>query len=322
MKALFVSFVVWMLLAASLHAGQFDASAPRGPKFPLIRNVKVDHDAGTMAIEGLHLGSNPLVEIDYQPVTVYGAAPTLIVAELPKALAPGSYMVTVRTGRSALYTTWFVVAVGLQGPAGPQGPEGAQGPEGPPGPAGEPGPAGPDGPQGPAGPRGPDGPQGLQGQPGGDGPMGPIGPAGPLGPEGPQGPAGLVDSFFAADAEPGISPNGTLTFLSPALPVTIAKAGQRIFVTASRALGSTAASGGDSLTLWICSRGGGPLVQASATAMGGLKVGVNSRALFTLSGVISGLQAGTYQVGLCGTAPNPNAPWNNNGAGYTTAIVF
>lgn len=152
--------------------------------------------------------------------------------------------------------------------------------------------------------------------------MGPIGPAGPQGAEGPQGPAGIVESFFAADAGPGASPNGTLVFLSPALPVTIAKAGQRIFVTASRALGSTSQNGGDSLTLWICSQNGGALVQSSTTAIGGLRTGANTRGLFTLSGVVSSLQPGTYLVGLCGTAPNPNAPWNNNGAGYTTAIVF
>jgi hypothetical protein len=331
MKALFVSFVVWMLLATAVHAGQFDASASRGPKFPVIRNVKVDHEAGTMAIEGVHFGSSPIVEIDYHPVTVYGAAPTLIVAELPMAMAPGSYVVSVQTARSAIFTAYFVVAVGARGPAGPQGPEGAPGPEGPAGPVGEPGPAGPagppgaqgpEGPQGPAGPPGPAGAAGAQGTQGPAGSVGPIGPGGPQGPEGPQGPAGVVDAFFAADAGPGVSPNGTLVFLSPALPVTIGKAGQRILVTASRALGSTSLNGGDSLTLWICSQNGGPLTQASATGMGGLRTGANTRPLFTLSGVVTAAQPGTYLVGLCGTAPNPNAPWNNNGAGYTSAIVF
>ena len=368
MKVLFVSFVAWLLLAVPVHAGQFDGSASRGPRSPVIRNVKVDHAAGTMTIEGANFGTNPRVEIDYHPITVFGATPSLIVAELPTAMAPGSYIVTVETGSgffNSNFSASFVVAIGAQGPAGPQGVEGAPGvqgptgapgdpglagPAGPVGPAGPQGPAGPDGPVGPAGPQGaqgltgaigpagsagpqgpvgPAGPEGPKGQTGPTGatgaqgpigPMGPFGPAGPTGAMGPPGPTGVVGGDFRVESAPGATPNGTLTFLSPALPVTIAKAGQRIFVTASRALGSTAASGGDSLTLWICSRGGGPLVQASATAMGGLKVGVNSRALFTLSGVISGLQAGTYQVGLCGTASNAN--WNNNGAGYTTAIVF
>ena len=35
-----------------------------------------------------------------------------------------------------------------------------------------------------------------------------------------------------------------------------------------------------------------------------------------------GLAAGTYSVGLCGTAPNVNAPWNNNGQGFTTALAL
>jgi hypothetical protein len=66
---------------------------------------------------------------------------------------------------------------------------------------------------------------------------------------------------------------------------------------------------------------GGGLVTATVS-MGGLQVAPNTRTTFALSAVITDLPPGTYQVGLCGTAPNPNAPWNSNGAGFTSAIVF
>jgi hypothetical protein len=107
-------------------------------------------------------------------------------------------------------------------------------------------------------------------------------------------------------------------FLSPAVSVSVAKVGQRVLVNASRVFGST--NGADSLTLYIC-WASGSLVPVNVTGMSGLSVPANTRIPFSLSAIVSGFQLGaTYQVGLCGTASNAN--WNNNGAGYTTAIVF
>ncbi len=318
MRALLVSIITWLLLAVTVHAAdQPAAQAQKAAKFPVIRNVKVDSTAGTIAIEGEHFGTNPAVALDYYPVTVYASDPKLIVAELPAGMFPGTYVVTVHTGPSFIHTASFVVTIGAQGPPGPAGPEGPRGPEGPPGAPGEPGAVGP---QGPAGPAGADGPQGAIGPQGPQGPQGPAGPAGPQGPEGPQGPAGIVDGGFASGDGP--APNSTLTFLAPAVNMTLTKAGQRILVNGARALGSSHVNGGAALTLWICHQIGGAALTAVGPGMGGLQVGPNRRVSFSLSAIISGLPAGTYNVGLCGTAPNPFAPWNNNGTGYTTAVIF
>jgi hypothetical protein len=75
------------------------------------------------------------------------------------------------------------------------------------------------------------------------------------------------------------------------------------------------------LSLWICHDNGGALA-TFGSGMTGLRIATAQRSLFSLSAVVSGLPAGTYSVGLCGTAPNVNAPWNNNGQGFTTALVL
>jgi hypothetical protein len=327
MKALFVSVVAWLLLAVPVYGA--DQGAQFGPKVPFIRNVKVDNAAGTMTIEGANFGRDPIVEIDYQPITVYGTSPTLLVTELPKALLPGTYIVTVKAGHGFMQEAAFFVTVGAQGPPGPKGDDGQVGPAGPPGdpgpagPPGDPGPAGPTGPAGPAGPQGeigPQGPQGAQGPPGGQGNPGLIGPPGPAGADGPQGPSGVIDALSASDPA-GTAPSPSLAFLSPAVSVTLTKAGQTILVSASRALGSMSASGGAGLTLWICYQNGGS-PQLVGNGMGGLQVGANTRVTFSLSAIVSDLPPGTYLVGLCGAASNPFAPWNSNGGGYTSALVF
>jgi hypothetical protein len=41
----------------------------------------------------------------------------------------------------------------------------------------------------------------------------------------------------------------------------------------------------------------------------------------SISGIITGLPAGTYIVGMAGRAAAP-ANWNNNEWGYVTALVF
>jgi hypothetical protein len=48
----------------------------------------------------------------------------------------------------------------------------------------------------------------------------------------------------------------------------------------------------------------------------------NTRNIYSISGVISGLPAGTYNVGMAGNASPAAAHWNNNEWGYVTALVF
>ena len=45
-----------------------------------------------------------------------------------------------------------------------------------------------------------------------------------------------------------------------------------------------------------------------------------TKTIFTLNSVITGLAAGTYEVGLAGQSVDPQ--WANNGNGATTAMVL
>jgi hypothetical protein len=130
----------------------------------------------------------------------------MVLAQVPAAIPPGSYLLTVDTGEAPGDESWVTVgAVGPQGPTGPKGdtgppgltgPTGATGPQGLTGPKGDTGAQGPTGPkgdtgaQGPAGPTGATGPQGPAGPTGATGPQGLTGPKGDTGPQGPAGPAG------------------------------------------------------------------------------------------------------------------------------------
>jgi hypothetical protein len=114
--------------------------------------------------------------------------------------------------------------------------------------------------------------------------------------------------------------SATLQFLSPPATVTIGT-GDSIFVDASRAFGSTYSAGAQSLSLWIGRRQlpSGPIL-VLGTGMIGNRVTRNTRQPFALSGILSGLPAGSYEVGLVGGSGNTH--WDNSGAGYTSALVF
>jgi hypothetical protein len=151
----------------------------------------VDHGANTVTISGTGFiginGTGPTVTLGLHRLVIQSATMDTIVAQLPAGIAPGSYLVTVKTGSGSNRYDESVVAVGVQGPAGPEGPQGATGAQGP---AGAPGPQGPAGAIGPQGPAGAIGPQGPAGPAGPAGPQGATGPAGPAGLQGVQGPAG------------------------------------------------------------------------------------------------------------------------------------
>ena len=132
---------------------------------------------------------------------------------------------------------------GAQGPQGSVGPRGATGPQGPKGEQGIQGIQGPQGEKGPKGDTGNIGPQGPQGLQGPEGPMGLTGPEGPRGATGPQGPQGIQGPKGDAGYTPYIGENGNW-FIN----------GQDLGV---------AASGGYTLPI------------ASATSLGGIKIGEN-----------------------------------------------
>jgi hypothetical protein len=105
------------------------------------------------------------------------------------------------------------------------------------------------------------------------------------------------------------------------LSITVA-AGQKVLVTANCGLGSVAVGGATNLNLFIGFLATGGTVPSN---LGGgvfnMQTPQNTRQMYGLSGVLSGLAPGTYQVGLTGSSSN-FANWNNNEWGYVTALVF
>lgn len=166
---------------------------------------------------------------------------------------------------------------------------------------------GPAGPQGPTGPKGAQGPQGFQGI------------------QGPVGPSGVVATVFASGLGAN-SMSNTLQFLVPPVTVSITQAGQTVFVSSQKSMGSTEAGGADSLDLWICYK---PSAAAAPTKLGSSgiynqRVPQNTRIPFAMSAVIQNLAVGTYSVGMCGsvTAAGGNpADWNTFEYGLTSAII-
>lgn len=124
---------------------------------------------------------------------------------------------------------------------------------------------------------------------------------------------------FAAGGTPGVTT--TPAFVSTVTVITVT-AGQRVHVTATQSLGSTAAGGGTGLDLWVGYRlQGNTAVTTLGGGIFGLTVPQNQRHTFTLSGILFNLPAGTYEVGLVGRSGNP-ASWNNNEWGYVTAFTL
>lgn len=174
----------------------------------LIISATVDYGVGKMYISGLNFGTGtPVVKLNGTPLQVLAPTPTYIIAMLPaQALAqPGSYLLTVSSGPSAIEFDAFSVTIGatgakgdkgdkgdqgLTGAKGDTGPAGATGPQGPKGDKGDQGLTGAKGETGPAGATGPQGPKGDQGLPGAKGDTGPVGATGQQGPKGDKGDPG------------------------------------------------------------------------------------------------------------------------------------
>jgi Collagen triple helix repeat (20 copies) len=171
-------------------------------------------------------------------------------------------------------------------------------------------PAGPTGQAGPAGPKGDAGPSGS---------AGPTGPTGPTGATGPTGPSGVVLSGQAVAL--GNSPTATTQFLTPGVQVSVA-AGQKVHVVANKAFG-TLASPSNGLDLYPCYQStlfGSPIVTLGTGILNNA-MPANSRITMGISHVITGLNSGTYNVGMCGD-DDGNGSWLNNDQGYVSAVVL
>jgi hypothetical protein len=301
-------FVVALGLTGTIAQGQ---TAPTSSPQQLVITAAAVSDSSVLFLSGFNFGESPAVYLADTALEVLNVSPdgTMLSASLQVALVPGTYLVHVSRGPGRPHNGSFAVTVGA---VGPQGEKGEQGTTGPAGPAGVTGPAGAAGPAGPAGPSGTTGPRG---------PMGPMGAAGPAGPQGPPGePAGGgVRTFFVWGF--GTDPSPALTFLATPLSVTIAGRSEKVVVNSSKAFGSSPwTQGANDLNLWICSRPEGGDIRHHGGGMMGLSVAPNTRQVFSLSGMIEDLDAGSYQVGLCGFSGN-GPSWNSNEFSYTTAIV-
>jgi hypothetical protein len=209
---------------------------------------------------------------------------------------------------------------------------------------------GPVGPEGPAGQQGVQGAQGLMGAPGERGEPGesvtavvldvgdslcpnggtlflqdgePVGTA-CNGQTGPQGIVAAVSAFGGSSVSVSATGPSSAAWISPTVQVCVSP-GQKILVTATATLGSTAEGGARGLKLLVCyARGDKPSTTLNWPGGGAenLQVAKNTRQTFTLTYVLSGL-SGTQQVGLCGFVQDaPPANWNSNDVGYVSAVVM
>jgi len=149
---------------------------------------------------------------------------------------------------------------------------------------------------------------------------GPSGPAGAQGLQGPPGAGAIVDFDTVAGAN--ANPAAALAFLSPPATITVAAAGQQVFMTSSKALGAYATPAAN-LLLYPCYQSvapGSPLTTVTL-GIGGLTSPPNARQLYGLSHIFAGLPEGTYKVSICGS-DGGNGNWTNSEWGFTTAFVF
>lgn len=124
----------------------------------------------------------------------------------------------------------------------------------------------------------------------------------------------------------GNDPGTTLAFLADPVEVTIGSSTQKVLVTSSKGLGTLAAlsgiwAGATDLDLWICSQESAGALTKVGVGVLDLSAAMDTRQLFTLSATSTGLAAGTYKFGLCGSTDDPNGNWNWNEFSYTTALV-
>jgi hypothetical protein len=110
-----------------------------------------------------------------------------------------------------------------------------------------------------------------------------------------------------------------IAFLGPTATVNVAGPAQKVLVIANQALGTTGNSA-IGLNIWICYQSGSNPITSVGPGVSNLAAVANTKSMYGLSSVITGVVAGTYQVGLCGSAPLLST-WNFNDFGTVTAIV-
>lgn len=205
------SLALALSLSLTLAAVPFAARADNGSP-AVIHSASADAGLVNLTLQGANFtkvrSPRLLLSGVATPLPILSLTDQVLVALLPRGIAPGTYAVTVASGSGGDGNTvddFFVTLgaggpageTGPQGPAGPKGDTGAAGPVGPKGDTGAPGPTGPKGDTGAMGPAGPQGAAGTAGPQGMAGPQGPAGAQGPAGPAGQDGPYADLGSFLA-----------------------------------------------------------------------------------------------------------------------------
>lgn len=142
----------------------------------------------------------------------------------------------------------------------------------------------------------------------------------PATPTPPAPPASIVSVFSSGS---GNNPATTTDFIGPTVSVTTTVANQKVYVNVSKALGSTSATGANSLNIYVGYRLSSA-VGAPTTVGGGvfgIRVAQNQRIPVAINGVLTIPSPGTYNVGMVGSSTDATN-WNNNEWGYITALVF
>lgn len=118
----YVSFSVVVLALLALPARSFAQGAP------VITSAVPAVDMSSLFVAGSGFGTDPVVTLEGRLLPVLAGSDATLVVELPQ-LAPGTYLLEVRTGNGPKRSVAFSVAL----PAtGPKGDPGAPGPAGPP----------------------------------------------------------------------------------------------------------------------------------------------------------------------------------------------
>jgi hypothetical protein len=132
-----------------------------------------------------------------------------------------------------------------------------------------------------------------------------MGPSGPQGPQGPQGPSGIIAANQLVMNSPRQPPSNVLEFLAAEVVVNITDATQRIYVH-SQAVFSTMSDA--RVDVRLCAKfQGGFNPQLFGPVLRNISIPANKPTAVSVSGILSGLAAGGYWVGMCGTTQQPAA---------------
>jgi hypothetical protein len=122
-------------VAASILCLAASAPAARAAVLPPIAVTSVIVEESLITVRGSNFGdAAPSLVLGGRPLDVIGSTYEEVLAELPEAMAPGSYLLRVSREPNREPFTLFEVTVGAAGPKGEKGEVGPQGPAGTPGP--------------------------------------------------------------------------------------------------------------------------------------------------------------------------------------------